>query len=67
MNHEREPTFAFPSDISDRAATILCDFLFQLAADAEIHYLGQILRYRRDNNPTPQDPDQPWWSKRSDF
>ena len=67
MNHEHEPTFAFPSDLSDREATTLCDFLFQLAADAEARYLGNILRYRRKNNPTPQNPDHPWRSESSDF
>jgi len=35
MKHEHEPTFAFPSDLSDREATTLCDFLFQLAGDAD--------------------------------
>ncbi|HEX9871102.1 MAG TPA: hypothetical protein VGC99_21395 [Candidatus Tectomicrobia bacterium] len=67
MNHEHEPTFAFPSDLSDREATTLCDFLFQLAADADARYLGQILRYRQENNPTPRDPDHPWESKSNDF
>lgn len=60
MNHEHEPTFAFPSDLSDREATTLCDFLFQLAADADARYLAQILRYRQENNPTPRHPDHPW-------
>lgn len=67
MNHQHEPTFAFPSDLSDREATTLCDFLFQLAADADARYLGQILRYRQENNPTPRDPDHPWESKSNDF
>lgn len=53
MNHEHESTFAFPSGLSDRDAAAFCDFLSQLAADADAHYLGQILRYQRSNNPAP--------------
>ena len=65
MNHE--PDFAFPSGLSDREATTLCDFLFQLAADADTHYLGQILRYQRENDPTPRDPARPWEPQSDDF
>lgn len=67
MNHKRKSTFAFPSGLSDREAVVFCDFLFQLAADADAHYLAQILRHRHKSNPTPQDPNQPWRSERSDF
>ena len=67
MNHKRKSTFAFPSGFSDRDAAAFCDFLFQLAADADAHYLGQILRYQRSIRPPPQDPDQPWRSKNIDF
>ena len=67
MNHEYEPDFAFPSGLSDREATTLCDFLFQLATNAEVRYLGQLRRYRRDNDPTPQDPCHPWRSDSRDF
>ena len=67
MNHEHETTFAFPSDLSDHEATTLCDFLFQLAADAEARYLGQILRYQKQTNPTPRNPDRPWDSDANDF
>ena len=67
MNHEHEPTFAFPSDLSDREATTLCDFLFQLAADADARYLAQILRYRYKNDPMPRHPDLPWESESDDF
>jgi len=67
MNHEHETTSAFPSDLSDREATTLCDFLFQLAADAEARYLAQILRYRHENDPTPRHPDHPWESESNDF
>jgi hypothetical protein len=67
MNQEHDPSFAFPSDLSDREASVFCDFLFQLAADAETHYLGQILRYLRENDPTPRDPDHPWQPQSNDF
>jgi len=67
MNQEHEPGFAFPSGLSDREASLLCDFLFQLVADAEAHYLAQLLRYQRDNDPTPRHPDHPWESESNDF
>ena len=67
MNQKRKSIFAFPSGLSDRDATAFCDFLFQLAADADAHYLGQILRYQRSIRPSPHDPAQPWRSKNKDF
>jgi len=67
MNHEHESDYAFPSGLSDREAIILCDFLFQLAADAEARYLGQILRYQRKNDPTSRNLDRPWDSDSNDF
>jgi hypothetical protein len=67
MNHQHEPDFTFPSGLSDREATTLCEFLFQLAADAEARYLGQILRYQRQTDPTPRNPDRPWDSDPNDF
>ena len=67
MNHKRKSTCAFPSGLSDRDATAFCDFLFQLAADADAHYLGQILRYQRSIKPPPQNPDQPWRANNKDF
>ena len=67
MNHEHEPDFAFPSGLSDREATTLCDFLFQLVADAEAHYLAQLLRYQKQNDLTPRNPDPPWDSDSNDF
>ena len=66
MNHQHEPDFAFPSGLSDREATTLCDFLFQLAADAETRYLGQILRYQKQIGSTPRDPDHPWEPESND-
>jgi hypothetical protein len=67
MNHKRKSTFAFPSGLSDRAAAAFCDFLSQLAVDADARYLGQVLRYQRSIKQPPQDPDQPWRSKNTDF
>ena len=55
----RQPTFAFP-DLCDGHANALCDFLCQLAADADAHYVAQIIRYRKLNQPPPPDPDHPW-------
>ena len=67
MNHEHPSTCAFPSGLSDRDATAFCDFLFQLATDADAHYLAQILRYQRSIRPPPQYPDQPWRANNIDF
>ncbi len=67
MSHKRKSTFAFPSGLSDRDAAAFCEFLFQLAADADAHYLGQILRYRRSINPPPQNSDAPWRANDKDF
>ncbi len=67
MSHKRKSTFAFPSGLSDREAAMLCDFLFQLAADAETRYLGQILCYQRSIKPSPQDAEAPWRLKNIDF
>jgi hypothetical protein len=57
-----DPDPLFPTGLSDAAATALCDFLYELAATADSRYLAQILRYRRQHQPTPRDPDQPWLS-----
>ena len=46
----RQPAFAFP-DLGDAHAIMLVDFLNQLTADAESHYLAQILRYRQEHRP----------------
>lgn len=67
MSHKRKSTFAFPSGLSDRDAAAFCEFLFQLAADADAHYLGQILRYQRSINPPPQNSDAPWRANDKDF
>ena len=67
MNHNRKSTFAFPSGLSDRDAAAFCDFLFQLAADADAHYLGQVLSHQRLIKPPPQDPGQPWRAHNKDF
>ena len=54
----RQPTFAFP-DLCDGHATTLCDFLCQLAADADAHYAAQIIRCQQLIQPPPPDPDHP--------
>jgi hypothetical protein len=54
-----DPAPAFPPGLSDEAAAALCDFLHELAAAADSHYLHQILRHRRSQAP-PVDPKQPW-------
>ena len=55
----RHPTLAFP-DLCDGHATALCDFLCQLAAEADAHYAAQILRYEKLIQPPPAYPDHPW-------
>ena len=60
MNANPDPLF--PADLSDEVATALCDLLHDLAATADSHYLAQILRYRRQHQTTPVDPDHPWLS-----
>ena len=67
MNHKRKSTFAFPSGFSDRDAAAFCDFLFQLAAAADAHYLGQVLRYQRSIRTPPQNPSKPWRTGTKDF
>lgn len=57
-----DPDPLFPAGLSDEAATALCDFLHDLAAAADSRYLAQILRYRRQHQATPFDPDHPWLS-----
>lgn len=56
------PTFTFP-DLGDSQATALCDFLCQLAADADAHYVAQIIRHRQHHQPPPPDADRPWSSE----
>ena len=60
MSADSDPLF--PADLSDEVATALCDFLHDLAAIADSHFLAHILRYRRQHQTTPVDPDCPWLS-----
>lgn len=60
MSFDADPLF--PDGLSDEAATALCDFLYDLAAAADSRYLAQILRYRKQYQATPFDPDHPWRS-----
>ncbi|WP_437560305.1 hypothetical protein [Acidithiobacillus sulfuriphilus] len=48
-----------PHDLSDDAATALCDLLHELAYRCETHYLAQILQYRA-TRPPPCNPERPW-------
>lgn len=57
MNTDAEPLF--PRELSDEAAATLCDFLHELAAVADSHFLAQIIRHRRAHAPSV-DPDHPW-------
>ena len=61
MNHDPQPLF--PSGLSDAAAAALCDFLHDLAAAADLRYLAQLQRYRRQREPPPYDPTRPWCSR----
>jgi len=55
-----DPEQRFPTELSDEAAAALCDFLNELAAAADSHYLHQIQRYRRKQQAPPPDPNQLW-------
>jgi hypothetical protein len=48
-----------PRDISDEAATVLCDFLAELTMIAETRYYPHCRRHR-DAHPPPVDPLHPW-------
>ena len=51
----------FPNDISDETAVALHEFLSALALACESHYLGQLMRYNRDQRNL-YDPEEPWRS-----
>lgn len=61
----RRHRITFP-ELDDAHAIMLVDFLNQLTADAESHYLAQILRYRQQHRPPPPDPEQPWLRRAED-
>ncbi|MBU2770486.1 hypothetical protein [Acidithiobacillus caldus] len=48
-----------PSDLSDEAATALCDLLQELAYLCDSRYRAQISRYRATQQP-PCNPERPW-------
>jgi len=54
-----------PREISDGAATVLCDFLAELAVIAETRYSPHCRRYRESLRP-PVDPQHPWRNLDSD-
>ena len=57
-----DPASLFPAELSDAAAATLSDFLHQLALAADVRYLAQLQRYRRQQQPPPYDPLRPWRS-----
>ena len=61
-----DPTDLFPAELSDAAAATLCDFLHELAVAADVRYLAQLQRYRRQQEPPLYDPAQPWRSRPRD-
>ena len=51
----------FPDDLSDETASVLSDFLYQLATACENQYLAQLRRYnRRKRQMNLYDPEEPW-------
>ena len=51
----------FPDDLSDETASVLSEFLHQLAAACESRYFVQLRRYHR-RQMNLYDPDAPWRS-----
>ena len=59
MSPDIDPVF--PEGISDETAVALHEFLSALALACESHYLGQLMRYNRDQRNL-DDPEEPWRS-----
>jgi hypothetical protein len=57
MNTDLESLF--PDGITDEAAKVVSDFLWQLVSDWDCRYLAQLLRYNDSRRP-PCDPERPW-------
>jgi hypothetical protein len=57
MISDLEPTF--PDGISDEAAAVVSDFLWQLISAWDSRYFVQLSRYS-DSRQRPRDPVQPW-------
>jgi len=54
------------NDISDEAAAVLTEFLFQLATECDRRYLTKLLRHadaRRALEMETLDPERPWCRK----
>ena len=49
----------FPDGISDEAAKVVSDFLWQLISDWDGRYFLQLSRYHDSRRP-PCDPERPW-------
>lgn len=50
----------FPDDLSDKAASRLCDFLNELALACDRRYLKQCRRYHEKKRCKSLDPQAPW-------
>lgn len=59
MNSDNDPLF--PESLSDEAASVLCDFLHELAFACDSHYFAQLHRYH-EKQRTIYDPEHPWRS-----
>lgn len=49
----------FPDDISDEAASVLCEFVQALALACDSRYFNQLRRYH-SKQQNLFDPDHPW-------
>lgn len=49
----------FPKGISDEAASVLCEFLQDLALACDSHYFVQLRNYH-SQQMNLYDPEQPW-------
>ncbi len=57
MKSDLEPLF--PDNLSDEAASVLSDFLWQLISAWDSRYFTQLRRYQERKRP-PCDPERPW-------
>ena len=51
------PLVCLPTELSDKAAAQLIDFLYELTEALERHYAGQLMR--RDHEQQPGSPPEP--------
>jgi hypothetical protein len=57
MNPDLEPLF--PDDLSDEAAAVVSDFLWQLISAWDSRYFIQLRRYHAGKE-SPCNPERPW-------